>query len=401
VNTTATGRLAHLHPFPARMAPDVALQKIENLSSRKQRVLDPMCGSGTVPRLAFQEGRSAVATDLDPLAVMITTTACHPGWSDGLEARAKTVVAEASRLGVSLPGWMQDDVETYDFAAYWFAETQRAALSQLARVLVSRPRRDHPLRVALSRLIVTKEGGASLARDTSHSRPHRVRLENDYDVLEEFIASAARVERLVGEMPQQARSVVVRQTDARRLSFLPPQSIDLIVTSPPYLNAIDYLRGHRLSLIWLGSRLRELRDVRGASIGAEKSATGKLLHQAECWARESVAEYDDLTQRDAALVVRFTKDVHRLCRSMARVVKPDASLVLVMADSQLHGVKVSNSDVCKRAAARHGFELVDESIRTLPGNSRYLPPPETDKSTLRVRMKEESVLTFRRQRRTA
>ena len=29
-------------------------------------------------------------------------------------------------------------------------------------------------------------------------------------------------------------------------------SVDLTVTSPPYLNAIDYLRGHKMSLVWMG-----------------------------------------------------------------------------------------------------------------------------------------------------
>jgi len=213
--------------------------------------------------------------------------------------------------------------------------------------------------------------------------------------LDEFVASAARVETLVGAMPPQAKPAVVRRTDARRVSFLAPQSIDLIVTSPPYLNAIDYLRGHRLSLIWFGYRLEELRGVRSVSIGAERSATGRL-NQAEAWAKESVADYEKLCRRDAALVVRFAKDVDRLCRSMARVAKPTSSLVFVMADSQLRGVKVSNSDICKRAAKRHGFELVNESVRALPSNSRYLPPPEKDAGTLASRMKEESVLTFDR-----
>src|SRR5436853_53810 len=79
------------------------------------------------------------------------------------------------------------DDETRDFVDYWFAPTQAEDLSRIARVLADRPRTDDPLRVALSRMIVTKEMGASLARDTSHSRPHRVADTNDYDVFAEFI----------------------------------------------------------------------------------------------------------------------------------------------------------------------------------------------------------------------
>ena len=40
--------------------------------------------------------------------------------------------------------------------------------------------------LALSRIIVTKHVGATLAWDVSHSRPHKVRTENDFDVLSQL-----------------------------------------------------------------------------------------------------------------------------------------------------------------------------------------------------------------------
>src|SRR5437879_4143579 len=64
----------HVHPFPARMAPEVALDKIELLTDPGATVLDPMCGSGTVVRLASDAERFGIGVDLDPLAVIITRT---------------------------------------------------------------------------------------------------------------------------------------------------------------------------------------------------------------------------------------------------------------------------------------------------------------------------------------
>ena len=59
--------------------------------------------------------------------------------------------------------------------------------------------------------------------------------------------------------------------DVRDLSRDINGSFDAALTSPPYLNAIDYLRGHRLSLIWFGYPLDELQRIRGRSIGSERS----------------------------------------------------------------------------------------------------------------------------------
>jgi SAM-dependent methyltransferase len=377
------------------MAPDVALEKIESLTTPGAVVLDPMCGSGTVPRLAVAEERNAIACDLDPLAVQITRTVCKPHWSNDLSQRAQDVITTAKRLKTGLPHWIAHDPASESFVGYWFALAQQDSLSRIARVLYERPWKDDPLRIALSRLIVTKEGGASLARDTSHSRPHRVRLENDFDVYSEFAASAKRVESLAGLLPKPESPASIRAVDARSLGFIPPSSVDLTVTSPPYLNAIDYLRGHRMSLVWLGWTITELRGLRGVSIGTERGLWGQssaLLPIAEV----GVPRLLDLSAKEQRMVLRYTRDLDRLCRSISRVVRSGGHLVFVVADSQLRGVPVSNSALCKALAAKHGFGLEEGIMRPLPAQHRYLPPPETETSMLSSRMREEVVLTFRK-----
>lgn len=385
----------YVHPFPARMAPDVALQKIEALTTVNSVVLDPMCGSGTVPRLALLESRQAIASDVDPLAVLITRTACKPSWSADLGNRARALVVEAKSEPTETPDWIARDKPTSEFIDYWFAEPQRQALAQVARVLARRPTKDDPLRVALSRLIVTKDVGASLARDTSHSRPHRVRDTNNFDVFSKLIDSATRLEKISGT-DWGAPGAKIRTVDARKLSsFLQPASVDLIVTSPPYLNAIDYLRGHRMSLVWLGWTVGALRELRGTSIGTERSLNNPSKALMDLTA-EAVPRLDDLPRREQRLVWRFAHDMDRLCRSLARVTREGGHLVFVVADSQVRGVPVPNSALCRVAALRHGFEFEEGVIRPLPTMHRYLPPPETGQSTLSVRMREEAILTFRR-----
>src|SRR5205809_998819 len=59
-----------VHPFPARMAPGIALQLMNN-AKRPIRVLDPMMGSGTVLALARSKRHKAIGIDIDPLAVLI------------------------------------------------------------------------------------------------------------------------------------------------------------------------------------------------------------------------------------------------------------------------------------------------------------------------------------------
>lgn len=384
----------YLHPFPARMAPEVALQKISLLTARGDVVLDPMCGSGTVVRLAADEGRKAIGVDLDPLAILITRSTCSPGWLTNLESRAQAIVRQARGLTQMLPEWVASDDETTAFVSFWFGPNQADALSRLARVLASLPRKDDPLRVALSRLIITKDSGASLARDTAHSRPHKVRETNDFDVYNGFISAARRLEGLGVPAEGSSRSQV-RRCDARNLSFLDPEVADLVITSPPYLNAIDYLRGHRMSLVWLGWTIPQLRQLRANTIGAERS----LNRGAELVAslvKVAVPRDAKLPPRQVGMISRFARDVDRLAASLARVVKKHGHVVMVVANSQFDGVPIRNAAICRTAAAAHGFSLTRTQQRALPARHRYLPPPGNSVGSLSQRIRKEEILTFRK-----
>jgi DNA modification methylase len=60
-----------IHPFPARMAPDAIAHLIDKLPA-DATILDPMCGSGVVLRVALMSGRKAFGFDIDPLAVLMS-----------------------------------------------------------------------------------------------------------------------------------------------------------------------------------------------------------------------------------------------------------------------------------------------------------------------------------------
>ena len=68
-----------VHPFPARMAPGIALGVMSDME--ESLVLDPMMGSGTVLAMARAQGHRGIGFDIDPLAVLISkvwTTAFDP-----------------------------------------------------------------------------------------------------------------------------------------------------------------------------------------------------------------------------------------------------------------------------------------------------------------------------------
>jgi hypothetical protein len=370
------------------MAPELALAALDRVAS-DAIVLDPMCGSGTVLRHAREQGKTAFGYDIDPLAVLIARVTCTRVCASRLRRAAERLVDAAQRTPAPRLPWLDEDSGTRAFVDFWFDGVQQTQLRALAAALHgSRGKVADALRVALSRTIITKDAGASRARDVSHSRPHRVRTSNDYDVYRGFLTAVERIAPLL-DTPGSA-SVSVSRRDARRLPPSLRGKVDLVLTSPPYLNAIDYMRGHRMSLVWLGYPTRELTRLRSESVGAERfpdAGSSTATH---------AARYRGLTARQQGMLDRYAADIDTLAGQLAQVLSPRGEAVLVVGDSTLSGTYVQNSRIVRAAAERHGLLLTDRQRRVLPTSSRYLPPPGSSAGPLSKRMREEVVMRFSR-----
>jgi SAM-dependent methyltransferase len=378
------------------MAPDIAFGVLAEV--RPRTILDPMAGSGTVLRIASDLGCRGIGFDIDPLAVLISrvwTTPVEPGRITEAAERAVSSARRVSAERVCIP-WIDDDSETAAFVGYWFGEPQRRDLRRLSWIL--HRRQESPLKaalqVALSRIIITKDVGASLARDVSHSRAHRVWTMSDYDVFSGFRRAAARIDRILTEHPPRG-NVVIDRGDARDLSTVPDENVDLIITSPPYLNAIDYMRAHRLSLVWIGYSLHQLRAIRATSLGCERSLSGALPPDVSRHLKQ-VDLLDRLSPRLQGIIARYVLDLSRVVAEAARVLRPGGHLVLVMGDTSVYGIPVRNSMVARSIAAAAGLKLQSARTRDLLARRRYLPPPNRDGPGIRRRIGTETILTFRK-----
>jgi len=382
------------HPFPARMAPEVALRALDGLPPGAT-IMDPMCGSGTVLRLAAQMGYRTIGFDVDPLAVLMTRVS-----SRGLNHKLFEQVLDAltnklRKLDTPAPylEWIDTDPETRAFVDFWFAPMQQEQLRYISAELVSAkgPIVD-ALRLSLSRVIITKEPQASLARDTSHSRPHRTIAHNDFNVLTGFQRAAGTLAKRV-EPSEPSYAPRIELGDARNLFDVPAKSVAAVITSPPYLNAIDYMRGHRLSLVWLGYSLAKLRQIRASSVGTER---GAHLDAKADLARLVIHEHPSATGALQKIIYRFVQDINSIMREVTRVLMPGGRAIFVIGNTTVRTLNINNSGLLRLLAENHGLTLMSEVTRELPGINRYLPPPEREESTFKTRLRAESVLWFER-----
>jgi adenine-specific DNA methylase len=391
-----------IHPFPARMAPGIALDVIET-AKKPIRVLDPMMGSGTVLAVARAKGHKAIGVDIDPLAVLISKA-----WTTAIDAgevrhRATEVLARARedfssrRVRDSYPE--DADPNTRHFVAYWFDPYARRQLAALSAA-IGRVRNEEVRGVlwcGFSRLIISKQAGASLAMDLAHSRPHRAYQHAPIKPFNRFLLVVDRVAENCVKAGDKNRGPATSTFlgDARQLP-IQSSTVDLVLTSPPYLNAIDYMRCSKFSLVWMGYQVKELTQTRSQSVGTE---VGNREARDDCEICEITAELNlcpPLSNRNEAMLARYIDDMRTALREVARVLAPGGRAVYVVGENSMRGTYIQNSVVVSALARISGLTLERQYSRELPANRRYLPPPSKNDSpgALDTRMRREVILAF-------
>ena len=272
--------LHSIHAFAAKFPAQLPRHFIEGLSSPGEVVLDPMAGSGSTLVEGWLLSRKVVGVDLDPLALKLCrakTARVNPSSLEEAGQRALETAGRREEQGDPLESFRgSNDAPTNKFIDYWFLPETQQELAALTMAVAEEedPRLRNVLEVVLSSVIVTKSGGVSMARDLAHSRPHRVADKTPrrpFRMFETQLRQAVRAFAEAQELP--ADGGVFLAGDSRSLP-LADGSVDLIVTSPPYANAIDYMCAHKFSLVWLGQPIANLSHLRSKYIGAERQDTG-------------------------------------------------------------------------------------------------------------------------------
>ena len=390
-----------LHAFAAKFPPQLPRIFIEGLTEKGETVMDPMMGSGTAILEAFLCGRRAVGFDIDPLALMICRVKTHP--VDLLEATwaGKRVVSSAGKLlhrASRLEASMKErfSAASLEFINYWFSkQTQRelmALVIAIEREDLSKPLEDF-LKVVLSSIIITKSGGVSLAYDLAHTRPHLLEGKLYKDTIKVFEQRLAKSAALLSQLPSNGKHVEIQQSDSRGPLPLNDDSIQLIVTSPPYANAIDYMRAHKFSLVWFGEEIGGLSTLRSTYIGSEKRGKFDALDLPESVSR-AVERLEAVDDKKSRVLAKYFADMRLALREMFRVLEPARCCIIVVGPSTMRGQTIKTQEHLAAIADQIGFETVDIGQRKLDRNRRMLPVTfrRNHNSQIESRMHEEYII---------
>lgn len=241
-------------PYIGRMKTSMARYLVLNWTSPGDLIVDPFCGCGVIALEAASNGRKVVAGDWNPYAVLLTRAKLFPP--------ASLKVAE-QRLhkawNLSREKYFHQDLRTVPLwvRRFFHPKTLRNALSFRDACI---ERGDNFLLSCLLGILHHQRPGF-LSYPSSHLVPYlrdrkfpRKNFPEMYEEREVFGRLKAKIRRTFRRTPDKyIESRRVNNIDARE--FTRVQRIKAIITSPPYMNELDYVRDNRLRLWFIDRSL--------------------------------------------------------------------------------------------------------------------------------------------------
>ena len=147
------------------------------------------------------------------------------------------------------------------------------------------------------------------------------------------------LKKLIISLPRSSSQIRLTMEDARKVS-LPDNTIDLVITSPPYLNVINYHQQHRGVMEKSGWNILQLAK---SEIGSNRKNRGNRF----------------LT------VIQYCLDMAMVLQEIKRVCKLDGRVIIVVGKtSTIRGVSFDNSLIITKLATECvGFRLIETQTR--------------------------------------
>lgn len=381
-----------IHEYRGKFFPQLVRSLINISGARPDAVVaDPMSGSGTTVVEAVLAGCKGWGLDMNPLSVMLGRTKAQLLSADpqrlveGYEQLRAELMADAPGKPQSRSYFESLPEEDQSYLSSWFSADVLDGLDDIAQAIgrLSDANAKALAKVSLSNIIRS----VSWQKDDDLRVRKEIRLDVEIDPKKEFLEEIGRSVRAVlaflyQDSPKTSMDFRIQEGDARSCGeFWPDDSIDVIITSPPYATALPYLDTDRLSLCYLGLLPRPAHRARDKSMIGNREI-GDTLRK-EYWGRYTEEKHtlpssvrflidriDELNSGTtvgfrrknlSSLLAKYFFDMREVLRGMLRALKPGSYAFVVVGNNHTiaggHRIDIQTARLLQDIAAAEGFDV--------------------------------------------
>lgn len=356
-NKLNTTYLTHnFHPYPAKFIPQIPRFFIEEFTDENETVLDPFVGCGTTIVESKLLNRKSLGVDLNHIATLISETKSTSLNTDEID--------EILHFTESLERNPSLITKTIEFPNidHWFQQNVKEELM----ILTSSISKVHSYKVSN----FLKTGLSSIITSVSNQESDTRYVAKDKDIpdgktIDLFKVKIKSMVERIREFSETASdsSSKIYNADSTNLHFLKDNSVDMVVTSPPYANTYDYYLYHKLRMYWLEF---DVANVKKNEIGSRDKHSSQRK------------EIDD-----------FNENIKKCFQEVVRVLKPNRHAVIIIGDSVIRKKLYDAKKMMISMGKEIGLEFIDSTSENLKKTTRMFNPNFTNG------LKFEHVMVFK------
>jgi len=352
-----------LHKYPAKFIPEYPRWAIKKYIGNKTKiVLDPFCGSGTTNVEAKLAGYNSFGIDADPLARLITK-------AKTTNLNKRILLAEKDRILNELENSPNKNKlpENFDLVKLWFRIPVAHELVTLKNAILKTKNKDVRdfLLVCFSSTIRRVSNADPKLVLPKISKFMRIKEQNGrqidvFGTFRKIVNEQAKNIIEFSHLTLPKVSVKIIGNDARNIK-LDNNSVSVAVTSPPYLNAHDYVRAHKLEMYWLDliKNSRSLIELDKTYVGTEKVYADEYSNTPLTDIQELDKKIDKiklLDKKRAYVVAKFFNDMKKNFDEIYRVLEDRRHYVMFVGNNVVRKVEIPTHKYMMQLAEKSGFK---------------------------------------------
>lgn len=367
-----TTYLSHnIHPYPAKYIPQIPNKLIRFLSLKGERIWDPFGGSGTTALESLLLGRQVLSSDINPISEIIgkakTTSIVKDEEDELIQLVEKLRVISESKENIraklkdssKLTKRYIPEITNMDKWFHGHTIGELALLRWLIEEKLNYEGSKNVSKAIFSKIVLKVSFQDSETRYVS--KPREVSEGEALKLFALELDNAIKKVRKTSELLKFQRAEF-KTANLITEKIVPDNSIDLIVTSPPYPNATDYHLYHRFRIFWLGFDPKEM----------SKSEIGSHLRH----------------QKEDTSIDNYVAEMKECLDKMHSALRPGRIAALVLGDSIFEKQIFKTAELLAKVASEIGFENIGIVKRPLHETKRSF--------SIAKRLKEEKILIIRK-----
>ncbi len=373
------------HRYYGKLIPAIPRAFIREFTKTGDLIFDPFSGSGTTALESKYLDRNFLGIEINPLSIMM----CNVKTADYDIEILENVFERLIKLFEEDSDEVKEEEIPYVVNRdHWFKDFVQIDLIKISRNI---PKATEGLNdrekyvnfyMATLSAIVKQVSNA----DTMHVFPgiskRMRRLEAEgaihINVFDTYKRACKKRIAYVKELGSHNSTISFIEGDSSKLDLSKyANSVDLIVTNPPYISSVRYAETLKLELYWMGiiKSSEEYTRLSNSMIGNDHIAKKLTLEKKYTnynFINELIDQMFEIDKKQARVICDFFTLMENVIKNMSIILKKGKKLVMKISDSKIRKIKVPTGKLLTMIAEENGFKLVDVFNDKINENSRSL-----------------------------